>query len=95
LLQSLDATPGGRTAAWRVEYGLGDNPTTFTAVTTNPATLTTNLGTFASTPVTVSFGTALNNLNQKVWIRIVTLSATTGSGNRPSSAIDDVQLTWN
>ena len=95
LLQSLDATPGGRTAAWRVEYGLGDNPTTFTPVTTNPATLTTNLGTFASTPVTVSFGTAINNLNQKVWIRIVTLSATTGSGNRPSSAIDDVQLSWN
>jgi hypothetical protein len=53
------------------------------------------LGTFASTAVAVNFGTALNNLNQKVWIRIVTLAATTGSGNRPSSAIDDVQLTWN
>jgi hypothetical protein len=95
LLQSLDATPGGRTTAWRVEYGLGDSPTTFTTVTTNPAMLTTNLGTFASTAVAVNFGTALNNLNQKVWIRIVTLAATTGSGNRPSSAIDDVQLTWN
>lgn len=95
LLQSLDATPGGRTTAWRVEYGLGDNPSTFTSATTNPATLTTNLGTFSSTPVTVSFGSALNNMNQKVWIRIVTLAATTGSGNRPSSAIDDVQLSWN
>jgi hypothetical protein len=95
LLQSLDATPGGRTTAWRVEYGLGDGPTTFTTVTANPAMLTTNLGTFASTAVAVNFGTALNNLNQKVWIRIVTLAATTGSGNRPSSAIDDVQLTWN
>ncbi|MBM3412835.1 MAG: hypothetical protein FJY19_05590 [Bacteroidetes bacterium] len=95
LLQSLDATPGGRTTAWRVEYGLGDNPSTFTAVTSNPATLITNLGTFGNTPVAVSFGTSLNNLNQKVWIRIITLSATTGSGNRPSSAIDDVQLSWN
>ncbi len=95
LLQSLDATPGGRTTAWRVDYGIGENPSSFTAVTTNPATLTTNLGTFASTPVTISFGTALNNLNQKVWIRIVTLSSTTGSGNRPSTAIDDVQLSWN
>jgi Family of unknown function (DUF5689) len=95
LFQSLDATPGGRTATWRVEYGLGDNPTSFTAVTTTPATLTTNVGTFSSTPVTINFGTALNNLSQKVWIRIVTLTATTGSNNRPSTAIDDLQLTWN
>jgi hypothetical protein len=95
LLQSLDATPGGRTTTWRVEYGIGDNPTTFTAVNTNPATLTTNLGTFSSTPVTVSFGTALNNVSQKVWIRIVTLSATTGSNSRPSTAIDNLQLSWN
>ena len=95
LFQSLDATPGGRTATWRVEYGLGDNPSSFTTVTTAPATLTTNVGTFSSTPVTVNFGTALNNLSQKVWIRIVTLTATTGSNNRPSTAIDDLQLTWN
>ena len=95
LLQSLDATPGGRTTTWRVEYGIGDNPTTFTAVNTNPATLTTNLGTFSSTPVTVSFGTALNNISQKVWIRIVALSATTGSNSRPSTAIDNLQLSWN
>jgi hypothetical protein len=78
-----------------VEYGLGDNPSSFTTVTTAPATLTTNVGTFSSTPVTVNFGTALNNLSQKVWIRIVTLTATTGSNNRPSTAIDDLQLTWN
>lgn len=95
LLQSLDATPGGRTTVWQVDYGLGDNPTTFTSVATTPATLTTNLGTFASVPVTVNFGNALNNLNQKVWIRIITLAATTGSGNRPSTAIDNVQLSWN
>lgn len=95
LFQSLDATPGGRTATWRVEYAVGDTPSSFTAVTTAPATITTNVGTFASTPVTVNFGSALNNLSQKVWIRIVTLTATTGSNNRPSTAIDDLQLTWN
>lgn len=95
LLQSLDATPGGRTASWTVEYGVGNTPSSFTAVTTVPATLTTNVGTFSSTPVTVNFGTALNNLSQKVWIRIVTLAGTTGSNNRPSTAIDNLQLTWN
>ena len=95
LLQSLDYTPGGRTTAWSVEYGVGDAPTSFTTVTSSPSTLSTNLGTFSSTPVTVNFGSSLNNISQKVWIRIVTLAATTGSGNRPSSAIDDLQLSWN
>jgi len=94
-LQSLDYTPGGRTTAWNVEYGVGDAPTSFTTATSSPSTLSTNLGTFSSTPVTVNFGSSLNNISQKVWIRIVTLAATTGSGNRPSSAIDDLQLSWN
>ena len=95
LLQSLDYTPGGRTTAWSVEYGVGDAPTSFTTVTSSPATLSTNLGTFSSTPVTVNFGSSLNNISQKVWIRIATLAATTGSANRPSTAIDDLQLSWN
>ncbi|MBM3922441.1 MAG: hypothetical protein FJ340_04455 [Sphingomonadales bacterium] len=95
LFQSLDATPGGRTATWVVEYGIGDNPSTFTAIATSPTPLTSNVGTFSSTPVTVNFGTALNNSAQKVWIRIVSLTATTGSNNRPSTAIDNVQLSWN
>ena len=95
LLQSLDYTPGGRTTAWSVEYGVGDAPASFTTVISSPATLSTNLGTFSSTPVTVNFGSSLNNISQKVWIRVVTLAATTGSGNRPSTAIDDLQLSWN
>lgn len=95
LLQSLDATATGRTTTWTVDYGIGDSPTSFTALTTVPTPLTTAQGTFASTPVTVNFGSALNNVNQKVWIRIVALNATTGSSNRPSSAVDNFQLTWN
>jgi hypothetical protein len=95
LLQSLDATATGRTTTWTVDYGIGDNPSSFTAVTTTPSPLTTAQGTFASTPVSVNFGSALNNVNQKVWIRIVALNATTGSSNRPSSAVDNFQLTWN
>lgn len=93
LLQSLDNTVG-RTTVWRMDYGLGDNPSTFTVLTTSPASLSTGPS-FSSTPVTVSLPAAINNQNQKVWIRIVTLLKTTGSGNRPSTAIDDVQLTWN
>jgi hypothetical protein len=95
LLQSLDLTAVGRTSTWKVDYGIGDDPTTFTTVTTIPASLTTAQGSFANTPVTVNFGSALNNINQKVWIRIVSLTATTGGGNRASTGVDDVKFTWN
>jgi len=92
-LMSLDIM-SPRVTAWTVDYGTGANPTAFTPVTTTPAALTTGGSTFASTPVTVSFGSALNNLSTDVWIRISTLAATTGSGNRTTSGIDDFNLTW-
>ena len=83
LLQSLDDGIG-RTTTWQVDYAIGDNPTTFIPVTTSPSIITTG-PTFSSTPVTVNFGNALDNQSGKVWIRIVTLSATTGSGSRAST----------
>lgn len=92
LLQSLDEGIG-RTTTWQVDYAIGDNPTSFIPATTSPATLIAG-PTFASTPVTVNFGNALDNQSSKVWIRIVTLSATSGSGSRASSAIDDVSVSW-
>ena len=92
LLQSL-ADGVGRTTTWQVDYAIGDNPTSFIPVATSPSTLITD-GTFASTPVTVNFGNALDNLNSKVWIRIVTLSVTTGSSSRASTGIDDVSINW-
>lgn len=97
LLQSLDASAAGRTATWKVDYGFGDSPSTFTAIATVPSPLTTVLSTtgFKSTPVAVNFGTVLDNISQKIWIRIVTFTATTGSGSRPSTAIDDVKFSWN
>jgi len=92
LLQSLDNSIG-RTAKWMVDYATGDNPTSFTPIATTPATVTTGPS-FSSTPVSVNFGNTLNNISSKVWIRITTLTATTGSGSRPSSAIDDVRFSW-
>jgi hypothetical protein len=92
-IQSLDNAIG-RTTNWIVDYGFGDAPTSFTPIASTPATLTTS-NAFGGTNVTVNFGSNLNNQNQKVWIRVVTLSATTGSGSRASSAMDDFQLSWN
>ena len=92
LLQSL-AEGVSRTTTWQVDYALGDNPTSFIPVATSPSTLITD-GTFANTPVTVNFGNALDNQSSKVWIRIVTLSSTTGSSSRASTGIDDVSISW-
>lgn len=92
LLQSLDDGIG-RTTTWQVDYAIGNNPTIFIPVTTSPLVLITD-GTFTSTPVTVNFGSALDNQNSKVWIRIVTLSATTGRSSRASTGVDDVRISW-
>ncbi|NML66028.1 T9SS type A sorting domain-containing protein [Hymenobacter sp. RP-2-7] len=89
-LQSLDAA-SPRTTVWTVDYGLGAAPTSFTAL----ATGTTGGSAFSNTPIKVSFGTALDDNSGPVTIRVSTLAASTGSGNRPSSAIDDFQLSWN
>lgn len=92
-LQSLDSTIV-RTANWTVDYGFGTSPTTFTPVTTVPATLTTGGNTYGNNTISVNFGTALNNNAGPVWIRIVNLTGTTGTGSRPTTAIDDFNLSW-
>ncbi len=91
-LQSLDAA-SPRSAAWAVDYGFGAAPTAFTPAAAT-GILTTGGSAFTNNTVTVNFNSSLDNQNQNVWIRIVTLNATTGSGNRPTSAIDDFNLTW-
>ena len=55
---------------------------------------TTGGNTFSNTPVTVNFGSALDNQAGPVWIRVVTLNNSTGASNRPTSGIDDFNLTW-
>ena len=46
------------------------------------------------TTVNINFGNALDNLSGDVWIRIVCLTAATGSGSRCTFGIDDVNLNW-
>jgi len=73
-----------------VQYGFGKDPNAFTTVGdpfSGPAT-------FGSEALAFNFGNALNDIDTNVWIRIVTLSPTTGSGNRDSFAIDNFSLTY-
>ncbi|GGG92532.1 lamin tail domain-containing protein [Pedobacter zeae] len=92
-LQSLDAS-SPRTTTWAVEYAFGATPTNFTAAAVT-GTTTTGGSTFSNNSISVDFGTALDNNAGPVWIRLVALSATTGSGNRATTAIDNFNLTFN
>lgn len=91
-LQSLDTTTP-RTASWTVDYGIGTAPTSFTDAAPT-GTLTTGNFVFSNNSINVNFGAALDNKSSNVWIRIVTLNASTGTGTRPSTAIDDFNLTY-
>lgn len=90
-LQSLDAATAPRTSTWLVDYGIGTSPSTFTQV---GSSATTGNNTFSNNTITVDFENKLDNQTGPVWIRIVTLTAATGSGNRPTTAIDDFSLSW-
>lgn len=96
LMQLDPSSTTGRTSSWNVDYGLGTSPTNFTNVSTTPASLSTSIGSGAwgSTAVNVNFGSALDNYNNSVWIRISNKTASSGTGNRPVTAIDDISLTW-
>jgi len=97
-LQSLDGGAAGRTTTWRVDYGFGPTPSSFTSLVSSPATLTTTLAaagaSWGNTDVTLNFASALDNSLSNVWIRIVTVAASTGAGSRPTSAIDEFQLSF-
>ncbi|HOG20235.1 MAG TPA: hypothetical protein PKW37_07325, partial [Salinivirgaceae bacterium] len=92
-LQSLHVSSPRKTT-WLVDYGFGSDPTEFTPVTTLPDTLFTGNLSFTNTQVQVNFGNALNNKSENVWIRIVTLSSSSGSSSRATTGIDDFQLNW-
>ncbi|MFT3843969.1 MAG: T9SS type A sorting domain-containing protein [Lacibacter sp.] len=93
-LQSLDDT-SRRVTTWIVDYGTGATPTSFTTVTTSPATLTTGgYGIFSNTSVSIDFGSALDDKTGDVWIRLWASTGSINSGNRASTAIDDWSLSW-
>jgi trimeric autotransporter adhesin len=78
-----------RTNTWIIDYGVGANPGSYAPVWTN-----TDSGVFGATTRTVSFGAALDNQAQNVWIRVVALDATTGSGSRDTFGIDNFLLNY-
>src|SRR4051812_16267440 len=76
-----------RSVVWTIDYTVGNSPGSFTSIGTY-----TDSGIFGSTNKTFSFGTALDNQSQNVWIRIAALSASTGTGSRDTLGIDNFTL---
>jgi len=91
-LQSLDTTTA-RTTTWTVDYATGASPTSFTAATP-VGTMTTGGLAFTNNTIAVNFGSALDNKSTTVWIRVAALTASSGTGARAATAIDDVSLSW-
>jgi len=78
-----------RSTTWTIDYGIGESPANFIAVATY-----SDPGVFGATRTNISFGSALDNQTEPVWIRIVALSSSTGSGNRDTFGIDNFSLSW-
>lgn len=77
-----------RSTTWSFEYGLGVTPSAFVNIGTY-----FDLGSFGATTVIASpFGTALDN-RASVWLRVVALGDTMGTGTRDTFAIDDFSIT--
>ena len=89
-IQSLDAA-AARTTNWRVEYGLGESPAIYFQV---GQSFTTGGNTRSNETINIDFGSKLNSNSGPIWIRIIANNASSGSGERPLTAIDDVVLTY-
>ena len=87
-------SPQGKTTIYRVDFGTGSSPSTFTQAGATFTDLGINSGLWGVQPVTINFGNALDNISSNVWIRIVSLNAASGSGNTCTFGIDDVNLNW-
>lgn len=88
-LDFLILSAQSRSTTWTVDYAIGDNPDQFT-----PLTTFADPGVFGATHTDLSFDTALDDQDANIWIRIVALSATTGSSSRDTFGIDNFSLSW-
>jgi len=80
-----------RTTTWTIDYGIGPSPTSFTTLGTYSS------GTFASTNFTFTLASNPTDLASmsnagSVWIRVSALVASTGTGSRDTTAIDNFSV---
>ncbi|MEY3480684.1 MAG: polymorphic outer membrane protein, partial [Verrucomicrobiota bacterium] len=78
-----------RSTTWSIEYGLGSSPTSFTSLGTwvDPVVW----GSTSTNFTTSNFGTNLDNQSAVVF-RVVALTGSSGSGTRPTIALDNFAI---
>jgi hypothetical protein len=87
-LEMLKINPLSTT--WSIEYAVGNSPAAFTTLGTYA-----DPGAFGAINRTFSLGADADNQSSKVWIRIVALTAATGTtGTRDTFGIDNFSLSW-
>lgn len=95
-LQSLNpGTTAGRTTTWSILYKIG-NASSWTTLSSAAVsgTNTTALNVFSNNHITADFAALLDNSSDSVVIAIASAAATTGSGSRPTTGIDNFSLSW-
>ncbi|MCC6149073.1 MAG: IPT/TIG domain-containing protein [Planctomycetes bacterium] len=85
-LMMLSVQP--RSTTWTIEYRIGTTGT-FTVIGTY-----NDPGAFGTTPFSYNFGSALDNVNGTIELRVAALNSSTGTGTRDSFGIDNFSLTW-
>lgn len=75
---------------WTIQYAIGNSPNSFVTLGTYA-----DPGVFGATRETFHLGADASNCSSNVWIRIVALTAASGStGSRDTFGIDNFSLSW-
>jgi hypothetical protein len=78
----------GRQNSWALDYALGTNPSTFTSLHSFAR------DSWGSQLETVALPAGAGNQSEPLWIRLVVLNPSTGTGSRDSVAVDDFRLEY-
>jgi len=79
----------GYSTTWTIAYAASNTPASFIPLGTY-----SDPGSIGTTNRSFTLGTDANNQTNNLWIRIVALSASTGSGSRDTFGIDNFSLSW-
>jgi hypothetical protein len=79
----------GYSTTWTIAYAVSNAPASF-----SPLGTYNDPGSIGTTNRSFTLGTDANNQTNNLWIRIIALSASTGSGSRDTFGIDNFSLSW-
>jgi hypothetical protein len=79
----------GYSTTWTIAYAVSNTPASFIPLGTY-----SDPGNIGTTNRSFTLGTDANNQTNNLWIRIIALSASSGSGSRDTFGIDNFSLSW-